>query len=214
MRIKNFKKKNIYKRKRGFTHTLSSKVSGFTLIEIMVATSIFVVVMLVAMGSLIMTSENAKKAKALNFTMDNLSFAIESMTRNIRMGTDYYCSSGSIYLNESLGVLSCPSGSSRVAFKPAESFGSMDRVAYFINKRSDSDTYTIQRCTSLPNVCVDIISENINIDPNLSKFYVKGAAKDDNIQPSVYIKIKGSIKIKNQDIPFSIQTMTSQRTLD
>jgi type II secretory pathway pseudopilin PulG len=75
----------------------SLTTKGFTLIEIMVATSIFMVVMLMAMGALVTTSHTAKKAQALRTAMDNVNFAMESMTRTLRMGQDY--SGGGTYIN-------------------------------------------------------------------------------------------------------------------
>jgi len=45
--------------------------SGFTLIEIMVATAIFMIIMLAAIGALFVASNSAQKAKALRAAMDN-----------------------------------------------------------------------------------------------------------------------------------------------
>jgi type II secretory pathway pseudopilin PulG len=87
------------------------KTTGFTLVEIMVATSIFMIIMLVALGALISSSDTAKKSQALRTAMDNVNFAMESMTKSLRMGTDYYCvlSSSSVSLPVSIGTYSdCP----------------------------------------------------------------------------------------------------------
>jgi Tfp pilus assembly protein PilE len=87
------------------------KTTGFTLVEIMVATSIFMIIMLVALGALISSSDTAKKSQALRTAMDNVNFAMESMTRSLRMGTDYYCvlSGSSVSLGElqKLGIREC-----------------------------------------------------------------------------------------------------------
>jgi len=186
--------------------TLSNKVSGFTLVELMVSISIFMLIMTMAMGSLLVTLDAKKKSEALSFTMDNLNFALESMTRNLRMGTDYKC----------VGT-DCPS----VSFTPsAKIAGSTDKVTYSIISRGGSPvTYTLQRCiTKNANTdCTDIIASNININNSSSRFYVKGAGiepTNPQIQASVYIKLSGSVKVKNDSIPFAIQTMVSQRKLE
>lgn len=184
----------------------SRKRRGFTLIELMVATSIFTIIMLAAMGSVIVTSDLAKRSQALNFTMDNLSFAIESMSRSLRMGTNYTCSSTSINLSGNPAPQDCDGGS-MIAFIPVGS-SSGYRVAY----KLDSSTNTIQRCDSI-NSCVSVVSPEITIDK--LKFYVKGATNpSDNIQPSVYMIIRGSVTIKNKITSFAIQTMISERTLE
>ncbi len=203
------------------------KNKGFTLIELMVSISIFMMIMTVAMGSLLITLDAKKKAEALNFTMDNLNFAMESMTRSLRMGTSYYCTGGNItqsMLGSNLGSLDCDDEEDalKIAFKPSTSFNltNAPRIAYSIQEKIvGSGIYTLQRCTS--SGCVDIIADNIQIDvknennpdENISGFYVTGSGVGDNTQPSVYIKLRGSILIKGEPIPFAIQTMVSQRTL-
>jgi len=189
----------------------SNNKSGFTLIELMVATSIFTVIMLAAMGSLVITSNLAKKSQALNFTMDNLSFAIESMSRSLRMGTNYHCQQdGSISTNNPLSGIVCPQGAGAISFIPAKG-SSADFVIYFRSLRNDG-TGTIGRYNSVGNEYSDLISENIDIQE--LKFFLKGVQPNDNIQPSLYIKIRGVVNIKGEQIGFAVQTMISQRTLE
>src|SRR3989344_3450237 len=67
------------------------KSRGFTLIEMMVSTSIFIMVMVVAAGAILSISSANRKSQATKVAIDNLSFALESMSRHIRVGTDYSC---------------------------------------------------------------------------------------------------------------------------
>lgn len=60
--------------------------TGFTLIEIMVATSIFVMVVMIAMGAIFTVVDANKKAQSLKSVMNNLNFALETMTRTIKTG--------------------------------------------------------------------------------------------------------------------------------
>ncbi len=182
---------------------------AFTLIELMVSTSIFVIVMMIAMGALITTSNLAKKSYGLNFTMDNLSFAIESISRSIRMGTNYTCAP-SIDLLSSPLPLDCPTGESLISFIPALA-GVSSRMEYKIQSRGDG-TNTIERCSIVSGSikCVDMISSNIDIET--FKFFVNGSDKLDLIQPSTYFMVKGSVIIKESKTSFAIQTIVSQRT--
>ncbi|MFA5736948.1 MAG: type II secretion system protein [Candidatus Paceibacterota bacterium] len=59
---------------------------GFTLIEMMVSVSLFVVVALIVSGVLVQLSAVYKKAQAMRLLMDNFNFALEKMNLEIREG--------------------------------------------------------------------------------------------------------------------------------
>lgn len=188
---------------------------GFTLIELMVATSIFVTIMLAAMGALFMLLDAAKSSRALRSAMDNVNFSMESMTRSIRMGTNYYCVTGENgidMINNPSGTLDCPDGGNFVAFIPQNpiNFDPNVRVGYMlsqiIKEGVSTNKYTLKRCEG--NNCVPIVSEDVNIE--ILRFFVKGAGSS-NIQPSVYIIMKGTVMVKGVATSFAIQTMASQR---
>jgi len=63
---------------------------GFSLIEILVSIAIFSVVMVTAAGALLATIDANHKAQAIQLAMNNLGFALESMSRVIREGNSYY----------------------------------------------------------------------------------------------------------------------------
>jgi len=69
-------------------------ITGFTLIEVLVSVSIFTMVALAAIASVIAANDLAKKTQNIRNAFDNLNFAIESMSRNIRLGSDYRCPDG------------------------------------------------------------------------------------------------------------------------
>ncbi len=66
-------------------------ISGFTLIEIMVAISIFTIVAVITTGALVAASDVNRKAQAIKIAMDNVSFAMDSMVTNLREGGEYFC---------------------------------------------------------------------------------------------------------------------------
>lgn len=59
---------------------------GFTLIEVMVSVSIFVIVVMISMGAIFSIVDATKKAQSLKSVMNNLNFALETMTRTIKTG--------------------------------------------------------------------------------------------------------------------------------
>src|SRR3989338_4304258 len=67
---------------------------GFTLVETIVATALFTVVMLIAVGSLLSIVSVNRKAQALHLVMNNLNVALDGMVRAIRTGSNYYCGGG------------------------------------------------------------------------------------------------------------------------
>ena len=69
---------------------IQNRQRGFTLIEAMVSMSIFVMVVGMAVGTVIVMIDANAKAQNLQQAATNLSFAFDSMSREIRTGTYYY----------------------------------------------------------------------------------------------------------------------------
>jgi len=181
----------------------TQKNRAFTLIELMVATSIFVIIMLASMSSLFIMLDATKNSKALRSAMDNVNFAMESMTRSIRMGTNYYCGTAGQSVNlsdfsnsNSHDDVNC----TLIAFETQDP-SATQKVAYQLSGGA------IQINNN--NSWVPITSPDITI--NKLKFFVKGSGDNDGTQASVYIIIKGTVKVKGVPTSFAIQTMASQR---
>ena len=215
--------------KKGFISTLNFKnminlVSGFTLIELMIATTLFTIIMMMGVGSLVVSSNGAKSAQKLRISVDNVNFAMESMTREIRMGTHYNCVESNQYIISNVVVENdCENGGNVIEFNSPINQGETHRIAYYKVERTTPDgkgdgTYTLKRCESNTGECADIVSKDVNIDT--LKFYVNGStlpnADDtgDKIQPSVRILIRGKVVVKGIDKTFSLQTMASQRSTE
>jgi prepilin-type N-terminal cleavage/methylation domain-containing protein len=187
------------------------KNKGFTLVELLVATLIFTMVAVVSMGALLTTFDSAKNARALRFAMDNVNFAVESMTRSIRMGTNYVCARAGEPIDmtgDPDKTADCENGGTFIAFIPQKAEEKGLRVGYKQTTRETDGTRTLQRCSG-SSECVDIVAPDVNIDE--LNFIVKGSSPTDQIQASVYIIIKGNVMVKGEPTSFSIQTMASQR---
>lgn len=185
----------------------TNKERGFTLVELMVATTIFVVIIISSIGSLLVLLGASKESRGLRFAMDNVNFAMESMTRSIRMGINYYCN-GTPADNSSTN--DCLNGGTSISFVP-QANTSNPRATYKLHSRDGSvNNYTIKRCIGTSDSsCVDIVSSDIKI--NTLRFYVSGSHPLDSKQAKVYILLKGTVTVKDKDSSFMIQTLASQR---
>lgn len=187
-----------------------NKMKGFTLIELMVATTIFSIIMLMGVGSLIVSSNSAKAAQRLRIAVDNVNFAMESMTRELRVGTHYECAS-SVHLNSN-SVADCSGGGTIIAFTPQQVVGAPARVGYYKQEREDGEGDELVRCVNNTNNCTSVVADNVDVQ--LLKFIVVGSSVGDNIQPSVKIIMKGTVTISGVEKPFILQSMASQRSTE
>lgn len=201
---------------------------GFTLIEVMIATALFTVIMVVGIGAVLGANDAHKRTQNIRATLDNLSFVMEEMSRSLRTGTRYHC-------NISSGILTdpqdCPNDYTRsIAFESVNG----DPTSAF-----DQWVYSIQPSLSNPahievvkkyeyptgsgnQITVPLTPLNVEIDPIKSGFTVTGSCPvkpvgglcTDLTQPKVVIRLSGQVLYKGQGVPFDLQTTVSQRVLD
>jgi prepilin-type N-terminal cleavage/methylation domain-containing protein len=65
--------------------------AGFTLVEVLVSLAIFSIVVVSALGAMLAISDANRRVQQTRSVMDNLSLAIESISRNLRLGYMYHC---------------------------------------------------------------------------------------------------------------------------
>jgi prepilin-type N-terminal cleavage/methylation domain-containing protein len=99
-----FKSMNLKKEKKN---------RGFTLLEMLISISLFTVVTTIAFSALFSIMDANDKAKTIKLVVNNLSTAMESMTREIRVGTDYTCNGSATPIS---GGYDCPSGEDQISF--------------------------------------------------------------------------------------------------
>lgn len=94
--------------RRGFTpyRFRCESGKGFTLIELVVAVGVFSIIMTLSSGAYLMMINVNRQAQALATGINNLSFALEAMTRDIRTGYQYDCG----------GLGDCSAGASSFSF--------------------------------------------------------------------------------------------------
>ncbi|HZS42645.1 MAG TPA: prepilin-type N-terminal cleavage/methylation domain-containing protein [Candidatus Paceibacterota bacterium] len=184
------------------------KVRGFTLIELMVASTIFIIVMVIAISSVLNIINVNRKAQSLNSIMTNLSFALESMVRDVREGSGY-CATGSY---------GCPSAvnTSSISFTNYLS----QQVIYSYCGPNTSSVYCPQSqangyiSKSINGAAASVITApEVNITNML--FSIRGNGSSDGQQPIILLIIQGKTgaSLKTQST-FQVETLITQRLLD
>ena len=197
-----------------------NKSKGFSLIELMVSLTIFSIVMTISMGTLLVLIDANAKAQALSSAMTNLSFAMDSMTRSIRTGKDYYCAAAASVAGTSAfnsNTQDCISGNTAIIFTPG--FESEWRMAYRLNGTS------IEQRIDKNGVAGDWVAITSDQQPaavvvDTLTFVVEGsadtaAASPDFDQPRISLLVAGSVQNGLVNATrFQIQSNVTQRVLN
>ena len=190
------------------------KESGYTIIEMMIAISVFLVVVTMGMGALLNANLLHQKTQDMRSILDSLNFTMDDMSRNLRTGYNYHCIDGT--LNGSEGgssAYSCPGGGGGISFTASDG-SRWEYYMAFNPSINDSKALSIFRLGGGEINPVQLTSNEVAID-SMSLFSVIGAEPPPNTQqPFVTIKLVGSILYKGASTPFSIQTSVSQRQID
>lgn len=170
---------------------------GYTLIELIVAVGLFALVMTLAAGAYLMMISINRQAQAQATGINNLSFALESMTRDIRTGTQYSCGSVS-------GQGDCSQGSS---FTFQDESG--DWITYSLSGgsiiRRDSTTGQTSPLTD-PSASVSALT-----------FTVVGTARGpaNTDQARTTMVVSGSVSAgPGKTLPFTVETGATMRGTD
>ncbi len=190
------------------------KSRGFTLIEVLVATSLFVVVTVIATGSLLTILNANKKAQNISSSINNAFFSIETMTRLIRTGVNYHCGSGTVA--EVRTPKDCSDGESLIYFFDDQ--GRLNRLSLTAKGsiRRAVDKGGNKRVGDADDDLYDITSADFNVE-NL-KFTVtnsKPTRDSDYVQPTVTIVLNGVARPGSKEAsPIEVETTVTQRILD
>jgi type II secretory pathway pseudopilin PulG len=199
---------------------LPQSSGGYTLIETMIAISLFIVIILAGMTSLLSAAAVHQKSQDLRSIMDSLSFITEDISRNLRTGSQFYCITGSDNLSNVSVAKSSPAGANcwGIAFEAqgGDPNNSNDQWVYFIDNSGKMWKSTQGPYNTLTNF-VQLTPAEVQLNTSASGFLVLGAESPtagNYQQPLVIIKLSGTITYKNTITPFSIETAASQRLID
>lgn len=187
---------------------------GFSLIEMMVAVAIFAVVMTIALGALLSMSESDRRAQTLKSVINNLNFALDSMSRSIRTGSNYHCdSSGTLTSPQN-----CVASATYLTYKTAGGIvgGALSnaQITYCLGTGSACDPAGTTLLRKVNNGSFSAVTSN-EVKLTSVSFYVTGAPLNDNIQPKVTILLAGVVVISGTaSTTFNLQTSITQRLYD
>lgn len=193
-----------------------NKQKGFTIIETMISISIFLVIVMAGMGALLNANLLHNKSQNMRSMMDNLSFIVEDMSKNLRTGYNYHCITAGDNFSDLTTAKSCPTGGGALGGGVAFTSSNGATFVYYISSTGKIYKSTQGPYNSPPTGYVQLNADEINID-SLSSFTVLGAeqpSSGDLQQPFVIIRLIGSITSQGVVSPFSIQTSVSQRLID
>lgn len=201
---------------RSHAQSASKKyVCGYTIIETMIAVSLFITITMVGMTSLLNANLVHKKSENMRSIIDNLNFVMEDMSKNMRTGFKFRCFRSGDPLDQgqvAQNPRSCSTGWA-ISFESAlgnpSSFS--DQWVYYIDS-----TKKIFKSTDGANTFFQITPDEVIIDTTASTFSVLGAEPmpGDTQQPLINIRLVGKITYKTVDTPFSLQTAVSSRYID
>ncbi len=181
---------------------------GFTLIELLVSLTILSVVLVIGMSLVLINNSAVNLSRTERRVMDNINFAVESISRSITYGYDFSCFSPTIVSNCEINTVGSPEiyfkgnylGSSNVDFKYERLVNSTTGYGY-IARTVDAGSP------------VSLTSDLVDIQELRFYVYNTEAFAINNQQPRVTVVIKGFSHTTKFPKEFSIQTTLSQRDL-
>jgi len=184
---------------------------GFTIVEVLIALSVFLVVIVTGIGGMVFLSNTNAKAQEFKLIINNLNHTLESMTRDIRFGRNYYCLTGKGNLGKSWTFLDrenqCPDSSDVHFLAVTFSRGGEDkRIAYRFK-----DDAIKRQIFGEDESFISLTSDNVVIE-NLK--FSSSDFEEDDVQPRITVFIEGrAILSSGDDEGFKLQTTISQRRL-
>lgn len=172
---------------------------GTSVIEMLAVTAIFSFIVVISAGSLVNAVQQNRESQAVKTSFDNLTFALSSMGRNIRLGYNYYCGGDETKKNLRND---CPAGGNSISFNDY-------RTGNLIVYRLNGTTHAIERYNEADGYgYLAITAPEINIDS--LKFFVArtGIA---GFGPVARVQLSGVVTVKNLNKPFFLETLLAER---
>ena len=169
---------------------------GFTLIEMIVAIAIFSIVMVVSTSTLLTLFNSYKASHALESVLDNLSSALDTMSRNTRFGSNYACGHGSNCKN---------TGDTAFSFLP---YSGGAAVVYELYNGAiwQCSGSTAISSPSAANGCTAITAPDVHVTQ--LAFYVDTTNASHS---SVFVIVNGYALFGLTQLGFNLQTLVSER---
>jgi type II secretory pathway pseudopilin PulG len=204
---------------------------AFSLVEILVVLGLFSSIATLSLGALFNTQAMNTRLQETQSILDNVNLSLQSVTRDIRFGSDFQClstvplvTSAELLLRKNCiyGDDGSSGGGSVLVFKSGDAENDLDRVALY------ADNGILYK-KNIPNSGSVEILQMTSSSTYISSltFFVKGAQSSDGStdvdgardyeQPIVTVMISGYTKASNtgaSSTAFDIQTHISAREPD
>ncbi|MBI4065656.1 prepilin-type N-terminal cleavage/methylation domain-containing protein [Candidatus Kaiserbacteria bacterium] len=166
-----------------------SGLRGYTLVELIVAVGLFALIMMLASGAYFIMINLNRQIQGATTGINNLSFALETMTRDIRTGTNYSNNSGTSF-----------------TFTPSDG-GTNVTYALGTQQAPNGPVGDITKNGSA------LTDTSVNISSLM--FYVSGTSRSDALQPRVTIIVSGEVSYgAGKTESFSVETGATMRGSD
>lgn len=190
---------------------------GFTLVEMMVAVAVFSIVMVVATSALLNVIDANHKAQSIKTAINNVNFALEGLSKDMRMGINYDCGDT---VSEASTLGTCTSGKTVIGYNSPRAYENTDGTHKRAYYKYNSTTQQIEECLEKQSAinCDDnsfspITSNDVRIT-NM-KFYVLNdnpSTAGFKEQPRMIMTLTGEAGTKDKTkTTFDLQTSISQR---
>lgn len=204
---------------RGFTQ--QAKEAGFTLVEMLVSIGLFAVVVTMSVSTLLVLIDANGRAQNTQLVVNNLSFALDSMTREIRTGSFWNChnrteiDSNNVPEGDAAGDCASPQNALKIVEVDDSITGGVSendrRITYWFKSNLDGRGAIMRRIDENPSVPLT----GPEIDITAMSFSVIGTQAGDSDQPTATIYIKGRAGLDDvQAKEFELQTTITQRELN
>ncbi len=200
---------------QNLSQSRNTTTGGFTLVELLVSLTLFTAVITISMGSLLVVIDANAKAQNMQEVMTNLTFALDSMTREIRTGSGYYCDSTISTGLEETDVRDCTNEQAISIVEGGVSLteGGNKRIAYQLNGGTIERRIGSGSWVPLTSDAVTITTMNFTVTGSEKFNVVDGTG--DTTPPTVTLFISGSAgELETVDTSFSLQTTITKRLLD
>ncbi|MDP3735562.1 MAG: type II secretion system protein [bacterium] len=185
---------------------------GFSLIELLVASSIFIVASFIGVSSTLVVVDANRNARAISIVMSNLDFALEEMVRNGRTGISYHCGGGDFTVEQD-----CPdllAGDSTFAFFETRTDATWV-YRLWPHPNGNPGDWEMQKSKNAGVNFSAVTSPEIVI--KLLRFYITGTTVADLEQPQALIVIDGFVEPTGHPelrADFALQSTVVQRIPD
>lgn len=205
-----------------------NQIAGFTLVELLVVLGLFSSIATLSLGSLFNTQAINGRLQETQAILDNINLSSQTITRDIRFGSEFYCARSIPGEGESIPSTrrNCnfadASPGKVLIFTPADATNELDRVMYYVsNGILYKDTYPYSGGTTTEQMT----TSDVNINSLI--FYVEGAQTSDGSndyldasdfkQPLITMFLSGVTKPTKSSatpVPFNFQTVVSASGID